>query len=118
MKEGVGSVGNSTYSLIRCAGVKLTRVGYVPLCGIAGGHPRIEAVDRLDYRVLIQSINGSSHALNSVSIAFQNKLKSTHFGVLVVLVVECGVHKCYCLEISGQIQRETRSFAGVCAARP
>ena len=48
MKDGVGSVGNSTYSLIRCAGVKLTRVGYVPLCGIAGGHPRIGAVDHLD----------------------------------------------------------------------
>ena len=48
MKDGVGSVGNSTYSLIRCAGVKLTRVGYVPLGGIAGGHPRIGAVDHLD----------------------------------------------------------------------
>ena len=95
-----------------------TRVGYVPQGGIAGGHPRINAFDRLDYRILIQSINGSSHALNSVNIAFQNKLRSALFGVLVVLVVERAVHKCYCLEISNQIQRETRTFAGVCAARP
>ena len=48
MKESVGSVGNPTYSLIKCTGIKITRVGYVPLGGIAGGHPRIGAVDHLD----------------------------------------------------------------------